>query len=283
MTTKNQPGSRKHRAAKTKSTRPVGPVIAPAIISRVPTFQPTFRRGQPRGMDATWTTPWGSVRVAGRLTEIHRKVLDAIFSDNEGEFEMETGAKAFLVDPYRLAKAAQVGQNTQWLKSIMEDMRVAVVHIVDTHTGLEHHAGIVSEYLVSSQHASQPGGALTGDRSLMVATISAAWMRIHHMSLTVHYRNLLPIVNTAQHGATHALALHVLSNATYNRALVQALTDIGALREGMTDRGQRKVIAEVLEEQKLLAVLGIQIGANRVVYYHQHAQVTFANPTGTET
>lgn len=44
---------------------PVGPPIAPAIISRVPTFQPTFRRADPRGMDETWQTPWGTVRVAG--------------------------------------------------------------------------------------------------------------------------------------------------------------------------------------------------------------------------
>lgn len=191
---------------------------------------------------------------------------------------METGAKAFLVDPYRLAKAARVSQNPQWLRTMMEDMRVAVVHIVDTHTGLEHHAGIVSEYVVSPKPATQPGGALTGTRPLMVATISAAWMRIHRTSLTIRYRNLLPIVNTAKHGATHALALHVLSNTTYNRSLIQALADIGALRADMTDRGRRKVIAQVLEECELLATLGISIGDNRVIHYHQHPEVTFGNP-----
>lgn len=78
-----------------------------------------------------------------------------------------------------------------------------------------------------------PGGALRGDRPLMIVTVSSAWMRIYRTGLTMRYRNLLPILNRARHGATHALALHVLTNNAYNRTLLQSLTEIGALRSDM--------------------------------------------------
>lgn len=256
---------------------PAGPMVAPVIISRVPTFQPTFRRDQPQGMDYTVTTQFGTVRVAGRLTETHRKVLDAVFTTALAEYDLVTGAKAFLVDPYKIAVMAHVNHKPQWLKTIMEDMRVAVVHIVDKHAGLEYHAGIVSEYVESSRRAKLPGGALNGERPLMVATISPAWMRIYRTSLTMRYRQLLPIINQARSGATHALALHVLTNQQYNRSLAQTLTEIGAWREGMSARGKRKVVATVREEQPLLDELGIQI-RDGMVYYRQHSEVHFALP-----
>jgi len=274
------PRSNSNHASQTGSgpkAAPAGPMIAPVIISRVPTFQPTFRRGQAQGMDHTVTTQFGTVRVAGRLTETHRKILDAIFTTALAEYDLATGAKAFLVDPYKIAAMAHVDHKPQWLKTIMEDMRVAVVHIVDKHAGLEYHAGIVSEYVESSRRAKLPGGALNGERPLMVATISSAWMRIYRTSLTMRYRQLLPIINQARSGATHALALHVLTNKQYNRSLVQTLTEIGALREDMSARGQRKVFATVLAEQLLLNALGIQIREG-IVYYQQHAEVHFASP-----
>lgn len=129
---------------------PVGPIIAPAIISRVPTFQPTFRRGRSDGMNETFVTQFGAVRVAGRLTEIHRKVLDAVFASAIEEYDAPTGAKAFLVDPYQIATVAHVAHKRQWLDNIMRDMRKADVLIIDHKTGLEHHAGIISEYRESS-------------------------------------------------------------------------------------------------------------------------------------
>lgn len=266
-----------NRSGRRVTGPPVGPVIAPAIISRVPTFQPTFRRGQPRGMDETFTTQFGTVRVAGRLTETHRKVLDAIFATPIEEYDMPTGAKAFLVDPYQLAKVARVAHNPRWLSQIMEDMRVATVHIIDHQTGLEHHAGIVSEYRESHRRVPMPGGAIRGDRPLMVATISSAWMRIYRASLVVRYRNILPIINRAKHGATHALALYVITNRAYNRALTQTLLELGAIREDMSERRRRAVKADVLSEAELLAELGIVIEGG-TVYYHQHSAIHFRNP-----
>ncbi len=275
--------SKKFRTGSNRSGRsrvtgpPAGPVIAPAIISRVPTFQPTFRRGQPRGMDDTFTTQFGTVRVAGRLTETHRKVLDAIFATAIEEYDMPTGAKAFLVDPYQLAKVANVNHKPAWLATLMRDMRHADVLIVDHKTGLEHHAGIVSEYRESPRRVQLPGGALHGDRPLMIVTISSAWMRIYRASLTVRYRSVLSIINQARHAATHALALHILTNTQYSRALAQSLTEIGAWRDDMSDRGRRKVVAEVLDEADLLNKLGITIDRG-IVHYRQHHMVHFSNP-----
>jgi len=80
------PTGSKSKCFKSSSVRahrniPVGPPIAPVITSRVPLFQPTFKRLANVGA-VTQETPWGSVTVEGRLGEIHRKVLDAIFADH---------------------------------------------------------------------------------------------------------------------------------------------------------------------------------------------------------
>jgi len=226
-------------------------------------------------LDRTITTSFGTVQVAGRLTETHRKILDAIFATALDDYALATGAKALLVDPYQVATMAHIDHKPQWLKSLIEDMRVAVVHIVDHQAGLEYHAGIISEYVESSRRVTLPGGALSGDRPLMVATISSAWMRIYRTSLTMRYRQLLPIINQARSGATHALALHVLTHRKYNRALATTLAEIGAVREDMSARGKRKVFTTVLAEQSLLEALGIYIREG-IVYYQQHAQVHFA-------
>ena len=66
-----------HAKSKERSV-PVGPAIAPAVISRGPVFQPKFKNLKPETME--WETPWAVVTVTGRLGGIHRKVLDAIFA-----------------------------------------------------------------------------------------------------------------------------------------------------------------------------------------------------------
>ena len=85
--------SHKQRGAKGVAVVKTLPT-APVIISRVPVFQPTFRRAYgPRGIELK--TSWGTVKVEGKLTETHRKVLDAIFIGNLDSWRDHNG------EPYR--------------------------------------------------------------------------------------------------------------------------------------------------------------------------------------
>lgn len=75
---------------------PVGPPIAPAILSRGPVFQPRFKNIQPGSF--TWETPWAVVTVEGRLGGIHRKVLDAIFAEPIKSKRIESGGQMMVIE-----------------------------------------------------------------------------------------------------------------------------------------------------------------------------------------
>lgn len=116
---------------------PVGPPIAPAVISRGPVFQPRFKNIQPGSF--TWETPWAVVTVQGRLGGIHRKVLDAIFAEPIKSKRIESGAQMMVVDPYRIAKlTGTTKSHPQWLKTVLRDMQNANVTILDKASGLHY-------------------------------------------------------------------------------------------------------------------------------------------------
>ena len=122
---------------------PVGPPIAPAVISRGPVFQPRFKNL--RTETIKWETPWVEVTVTGRIGGIHRKVLDAIFGANLGERAVSGGARLFAVDPYQIARVAGIAHHPHWLLKILKDMQDADVTLKDKSTGLRHWAHIISE------------------------------------------------------------------------------------------------------------------------------------------
>jgi len=242
---------------------PVGPVIAPAIISRVPVFQPRFKNLVETTVQAE--TAWGSVEVRGRIGGIHRKVLDALFAAAvEEPYRHDTGALSILIDPYRTAKTAGVAmRHPQWLRGILEDMRVARVLIEDKTTGLRHWAGIVSEVTESTRKAAMPGGVLRGERDLWVVTISSAWMRIYDTSLVLRYRLMLPPLGRITSGAAHAVALHVITHTgDHSYSVEDTLHLVGAVTPETSDRHRRRLIQEVAGEEEHLGALGMTL-------YHQ--------------
>ena len=245
---------------KTGSPIPVGPPIAPVIISRVPVFQPTFRRAASPG-PTRWDSPWGTVQVSGALTEIHRKILDAIFAEHlEEKIIEETGGRALLIDPYQIAKTAHIDKTKpRWLLQMLQDMIDVKLTITDKTTGLQHRGTIISEFWESSRRVSMPGGALNGTRPLYVVIISGAWIKIYNTSLGMRYRNILPILNTLSNGATHALALHILTHSSGCFDVDDILRHIGALRSGLTKQARSKMIKHLHQESDILARLGIYL------------------------
>ena len=283
--------------AKTKkyrvgSSRPVGPVIAPAIISRVPVFQPRFKNLQ--NTTITAETAWGSVRIVGKLGGIHRKVLDALFATaldtfrHSTDIPQQSGALSLLVDPYQVAKVAGVAtRHPQWLYGILEDMRVARVELHDKTTGGRHWAGIVSEVNTqSSTRVPLPGGCKHGDRPLWRVTISSAWMRIYDTSLVLRYRNALPVLGQITSGATHALALHILTHTGGSYDVPTGLKTVGVPWNRLTQRRQHQLMQEIIREKDHLFHLGMELYRHHdtnhlMISYHPTGDVHAQNPVET--
>ena len=136
-----RPSQKQHKTR----TVPAGPAIAPVLISRVPVFEPTFRRSARSAQTTVWTTAWGTVSVQGRLTEMHRKILDAIFGYRLNAHRLETGAQAFLIDPYTVENAARGAHNPGWLRGMLQDMIASRVTI-DSNTGMHDDGTIISVF-----------------------------------------------------------------------------------------------------------------------------------------
>lgn len=264
------------------STIPVGPPVAPAIISRVPVFQPRFKNVPHQRYEQT--TPWGTVVLEGHLGGIHRKVLDALFATAIKEQSLETGAKALVVDLYQVAKMAHVDHKPKWILGLLKDMQTAEIEITDGTTGLRHWGSIISEFWESQHRVPQPGGALQGTRPYYVITISAAWMKIYDTSVVVKYRALLPDLNRIRDGATHALALHILTHQDHVFAVDDTLAHVGAFPSGISDRRRRQIRDQVLGESETLAVLGIHLYRQSateqlMASYHHRPDVHFQSPS----
>ncbi len=242
-----------------KRAVPVGPPIAPAVISRGPVFQPRFKNIQPGSF--SWETPWAVVTVEGRLGGIHRKVLDAIFAEPIKSKQIESGAQMMVIDPYRIAKlTGATKSHPQWLKTVLRDMQNAHVTILDkATTGLHYWGHIISDIWESKKSAEMPGGALVGDRPLFVVTISPGWMQIYDTSLVVRYRNELSTLADIKSGAVHAAALHILTHSSGSFDVAEVLRVVGVGWDDISSRRQNQILQEVERDAEQLKKLGMHL------------------------
>lgn len=233
---------------------------APVIARRACIFAPSLKALQ----EFTWVskTPWGTATVTGRLSQIHSGLLDAVCSLCLDWRDESNGARTFLIDPYRIAKATWSSRDYKWLNNKMDEMRVAKVQL-EVNGGSLHIAGIVSEFEISPMTLPNPLG---GSRHLYRVTLSSAWMQLFREGLVMDYAHVLPQIAALKSGAAQALARFVLTHEHSNWQLVVALTHIRALREGMPARTARHVMQQVREDAHGLEKIGIRI-RNGVVFY----------------
>jgi len=231
-----------------KNHIPVGPPIAPAIISRGELFEPRLKNlvGGTRESENAWV----SVRVTGRIGAIHRKVLDSIFAENLGERDVGTGGKEIVIAPYTICVLAKVARNPQWLLGILDDMRQVTIEITDKNSGLRHWGSIINEVWEVKTRAKMPNANLGfADRKLYCVQISAAWMRIFDTSLVVRYKSALRDLHTIENGAAYMLALHILTHGKGYFDVEHVLEAIGAT-QGISARAVEKTIRAVVAEEE---------------------------------
>ncbi|NDP46842.1 MAG: hypothetical protein GZ085_00350 [Sulfuriferula multivorans] len=257
-----------------------GPAVAPVIASRVPIFAPSLKAVK----ESEWEgiTPWGQVKVVGRIGGIHRRLLDTMFAYAIKTRRNRNGSVDLLIDPYQIRKIAG-GSGVAWIKKHLRDLRDAHVSIDGDREG----GSIVSDWQDSKKTVAFPVGIVSvknGEReveattrTLLVVTVGAVWMRIYDCTMAVRYRPLLPTLHCMRNGAAYMLALHVITHRVYNTRLDVALRYIRAVHDDMSDRQKRRVRAGVLAEIDALCEMGITITGGGVVVYRQHASVRFTS------
>lgn len=246
-------------------------MTASVLASRTPVFAPSLRGGV-----TNWriSNIYGTASVQGKLTQVHRNILDAIFAFAIEKRDFENGSMEILVDPYTITKETGSSRDYKWFKAKLHDMKQADVEIIDAE-GLQHSGGIVCEWREANVRVPMPGGALNGERPLLAISISSAWMRLYNTKLTVSYKELIHCIAELPTGVLQAIVRYCITQRELNKKLDTLLEEIGAITS-LTSRSQRFEIRKQVKEADLSA-FGIEI-RNEVVFYKQHPKVFFRNP-----
>jgi len=252
-------------------------MTAPVLASRCPVFAPSIRQGKTK-----WSVnnKWGSASVSGNITQTHRNIFDAIFAFAIDTKTIHTGAIEILFDPYVIATETGSSRDYKWMEGIFKDMRDAFVQVEDKKSNSKWCGGIVSEWRKSKRYVPMPGGAMQGERPLWAITISAAWMQLYASTLTVGYRDLIPVITALQSGVLQALVRFCLTHRQLNMKLDEVLHHIGAIDESTSRTRRFAAIKTVMDAD--LSDFGITV-KDGIVRYEQHDQVMFKNPTSPAT
>lgn len=261
-----------------------GPCVASVSQSRHPMFSPSLK-AVPE-CEWTGTTPWGTVTVKGKISQIHRSILDAIQTEAIAKKENDDGSLTVVVDPYRIAKSAGIStHDREWLQSKIEDMVQSLIIIKKTGQPYSQVASLIHSSRPTDETVPMPcSGRLPGcenlvGRPLLRIVISAEWRKIERNEMGVRYKLLIPKIVALKSGVAQALVRFLLTHTETHCQLTDVLTWIGALRDDIS-RSQRhrivfaiRQIADTLEND-----FGISIEGDSI-HYRQHPLVRF---TGSE-
>lgn len=99
-----------------------------ALVSRLCIFQPTRR---PTALyKSEIKTPWGYIKITGRLGQQHADVLESICFHAEKKAVVEDGRIKLLVDPAVIRRSANITSGEQFEKIIIE-LQTAVIDIIE--------------------------------------------------------------------------------------------------------------------------------------------------------
>jgi hypothetical protein len=219
------------------------------------------------------------VRVKGRLlTQIHRNILDAIFSFYEPARTNADGSVSYAFTLYSLLKhlGDDHARNHAWLRERLDEMMMVVL-ITKTPDGWVNHSHILSNHRYSEKATNRLGDPL------YVVTFDPYFLNYLRFDLHVHTEKLTPKILALQHAPTQALVRYLLSHTEANRALEDVLSTIGVFRDDITDRGKRYLVQTILEEAEALErdfgiVLKKMQNGKMGVFYKQHGKVWFEKP-----
>ncbi len=233
-------------------------------------FQPTRR---PTAQETIISTPWGKVRVKGRLGQQHADVFEAICYVREMRAELEDDRIKLLVDPAKVRRCSRqtsgigysAGGKATTMQRILDDLEQVIIEIIEpAHLACQGHLIDHIEKAVRSD-----GTAVTrrnpfgGERALWRVEIGKAFCKLVAADIWLGYNPGL--LADIEHGISQAVARHVLSHQTQPNGgwrldgLIAAVSNGAVGGQAMRDRRR-----ELHANAEALAIAGIIIDGDRV-------------------
>ncbi len=241
----------------TERMRKDGIPVTTAYQSRLRIFQATRR---PRAVDQIFVTPWGEVRIKGRLGQQHADVLESILWAGQKPKDLGEGRFKILVDPAEVRRASR--QDGSTLQRITEELMEALVEIVQPErlAGIGHlidHISWARRSDGSFLTRDGPGGAFPGERRLWRVELGKGLCQILAKDLWIQ-RDPRPIASL-RHGISQAVARHVLTHKKGSCVHWSADTLITMVAGEMSSQDLRNRRRDLLADREALAELGVRV------------------------
>ncbi len=245
-----------------KSTFDANRDVSTVHQSRLSIFQATRR---PRHLKREITTPWGTVKVDGKLGQNHQDLLDSCFAVAERVVVGEDRRIFIQVDPYLLRKKLH-GVPYQRIKEWFVNLRAATLLINAKNLTGDNEwkvTGIVDEATKSHKTINVArrngliGVAENSPRHYLRVVISPTWSKLIFEDIGTNYRGQLDLILAMKCGAAQSIARQMLGHAgAAHFSMEKLLASIGA---EIGNRNKFRVIHSVLKEAERFKIAGIHV------------------------
>ena len=267
---------------KWKNSRPKRHPITTVTQCRVPIFWPTNKppRSKKAG-DFIIENQWGRAVIKNcKLTQVHRNLLDVIFTHHRGLYHYEDGCVSFLIDLYEIQKLLQIEvHNHNWIRQKLEELR-KTAFVTETKNWVIT-GGIVRKHKYSKIDAEHTPDKF-GPNKLYYVTFEAEFMKFFDLDMHMSYFKLVDKIISLEHPVSQALVRFCLSHRQVNMDLENILTEIGVFRPELDRPRKTRILQQLfLESEVLIEEFGIRIDPMKNkrlgVFYTKHKDIWFEN------
>ena len=227
--------------------------------ARLQMYQATKK---PRMITETFTTQWGTVKVTGKIGQMHAGLMEALFTCAEQTREFESGRVQLLVDPYKVRTMTYGGDqgSHERLWAMLHDLMGVVIEFEVPGRNLRALGHVLDSVEESQMTRVNPlNGKL---RSMWRVTIADAYVKIMGKDLPLHY-DPKPIAQLTT-GIAQAIARHVVGHKTVPLGGWHIDGLIRAAGGGKTAKQLQNQRADLKSDREGLKALGLTVEDGRV-------------------
>jgi hypothetical protein len=252
------------------------PIFAP--VQKLSGNSATAKEFKKNGGIRTIKTSWGKVEIRGRtlLTQIHRDILDCIYTHASKIEEIEGGmvlikySQTKILKEYRSDKSKSWGTKTSWLKAKLKEIK-------DINIGYEDIYGNSFDFNIISNM-----GYRTEDKTYAII-LDPGYLKFYRSELTVNYKKELPKLLKVESASIRAVVRWFFthnSNAKYSTMTV--LEALGFPVD--STRSVQLIKKEFKDQADIFESFGITYDAeNEIFHYGNNPNIGFVPSISEES
>lgn len=229
--------------------------------ARLQMYQATKK---PRMITETFTTQWGTVKVTGKIGQVHAGLMEALFACAEKTREFDSGRIQLLVDPYKVRTMTYGGDqgSHERVWAMLHDLMGVVIEFEVPRRNLRALGHVLDSVEESPFMAPKPNPLTGKPRPMWRVTVADAFVKIMGKDLPLHY-DPKPIAQLTT-GIAQAVARHVATHKTVPNGGWHIDGLIQAAGGGKTAKQLQNQRADLKNDQDGLKALGLTVEDGRI-------------------